>query len=73
MLEAFKHRKAPKAKKSSGKFQRKMKRRLAKAHRTYLDMGRKDLTKHGGGFRLDRKKDVSNGVGPICLSQLVKK
>ena len=23
-------------------------------------MGRKDLTKHGGGFRKDRKKDVSN-------------
>jgi len=34
--------------------------RLAKAHRTYLDMGRKDLTKHGGGFHLDRPKNISN-------------
>ena len=60
VLEVFKHRKAPKAKKSSGKFQRKMKRRLAKAHRTYLDMGRKDLTKYGGGFHLPRPKNISN-------------
>ena len=58
--EGFKAQKAPKAKKSSGKFQRRMKNNLAKAHRTYLDMGRKDLTKHGGGFRLDRPKNVSN-------------
>ena len=37
-----------------------MKSRLSKAHATYLDMGRKDLTKHGGGFHLDRPKDISN-------------
>ena len=34
-----------------------MKARLAKAHRTYLDMGRKDLTKHGGAFHVDRPKE----------------
>ncbi len=60
VLEGFKVRRAPRAKKSSGKFQRKMKSRLSKAHRTYLDMGRKDLTKHGGGFRKDRPKNISN-------------
>ena len=58
--EGFSAQKAPKAKKSKSKFQRKMRNRLSKAHRTYLDMGRKDLTKHGGGFWLDRKKDISN-------------
>ena len=58
--EGFKAQKAPKAGPSKGKFQRKMRKRLSKAHRTYLDMGRKDLTKHGGGFRKDRKKDISN-------------
>ncbi len=60
VLEGFKKQKAPKAGPSKGKFQRRMRKRLSKSHRTYLDMGRKDLTKHGGGFRLDRKKDVSN-------------
>ena len=60
VFEAFKSQKAPKAGASKGKFQRRMRKRLSKAHRTYLDMGRKDLTKHGGGFRMDRKKDVSN-------------
>ena len=60
VFEAFKSQKAPKAGPSKGKFQRRMRKRLSKAHRTYLDMGRKDLTKHGGGFRMDRKKDVSN-------------
>ena len=60
VMEGFKAQRAPKAKKASGKFQRNMKRRLSKAHSTYLDMGRKDLTKHGGGFRLDRPKDISN-------------
>jgi cytidyltransferase-like protein len=60
VVEAFKSQKAPKAGPSKGKFQRKMRQRLSKAHATYLDMGRKDLTKHGGGFRMDRKKDVSN-------------
>ena len=56
----FKSKKAPKSKKSTGIFQRKMKARLAKAHRTYLDMGRKDLTKHGGAFRMPRPKNISN-------------
>ena len=60
VLEGFKSQRAPKAKKASGKFQKSMKSRLAKAHRTYLDMGRKDLTKHGGGFHLDRPKNISN-------------
>ena len=60
VIEGFKAQRAPKAGPSKGKFQRKMRQRLSKAHATYLDMGRKDLTKHGGGFRMDRKKDVSN-------------
>ena len=60
VFEGFKAQKAPKAKKASGKFQQSMKTRLAKAHSTYLDMGRKDLTKHGGGFHLDRPKNISN-------------
>lgn len=58
--EDFRAQKAPKASPDSGKFQKSMKSRLSKAHATYLDMGRKDLTKHGGGFHLDRPKDVSN-------------
>ena len=60
VFEGFKAQSAPKAKKASGNFQRKMKKRLAKSHSTYLDMGRKDLTKYGGGFHLDRPKDISN-------------
>jgi hypothetical protein len=58
--EGFKRQTSPKAPASNSKFQRKMRTRLSKAHRTYLDMGRKDLTKHGGGFHLDRPKNVSN-------------
>ena len=60
VYEGFKAQRAPKPKKASGKFQKSMKSRLAKAHSTYLDMGRKDLTKYGGGFHLDRPKNVSN-------------
>ena len=60
IYEGFKAQRAPKPKKASGKFQKSMKSRLAKAHSTYLDMGRKDLTKHGGGFHLDRPKNISN-------------
>ena len=60
ILEGFRAQKSPKAGPSKDKFQRKMRRRLSKAHATYLDMGRKDLTKHGGGFHLDRSKDISN-------------
>jgi len=60
LQEGFKAQTAPKGKPDSGKFQKSMKGRLAKAHATYLDMGRKDLTKHGGGFHLDRPKGVSN-------------
>ena len=60
LQEGFKAQKAPKAGPSKGKFQRRMRKRLSKAHKTYLDMGRHDLTKHGGGFRLDRTKDKSN-------------
>ena len=60
VIESFRRARSPRGKKASGKFQRNMKRRLAKAHRTYLDMGRKDLTKHGGGFHLERPKNISN-------------
>ena len=60
LQEGFKSQKPPKAGPSKGKFQRRMRKRLSKAHKTYLDMGRHDLTKHGGGFRLDREKDKSN-------------
>ena len=59
-VKTFRKQTAPKAKSSKGKFQRRMRKRLSKAHKTYLDMGRHDLTKHGGGFRKDRPKDVSN-------------
>ena len=58
--ENFKKQAIPKSGSSNSKFQRKMRTRLSKAHRTYLDMGRKDLTKYGGGFHLDRPKDISN-------------
>jgi len=63
MLESFKGFKSkstPSGSPDSGKFQRNMRKRLSKAHATYLDMGRKDLTKHGGGFRMPRPKDLSN-------------
>ena len=60
VFEDLKRKKAKKSKKSTGIFQRKMKARLAKAHRTYLDMGRKDLTKHGGAFKMPRPKNISN-------------
>ena len=60
LQEDFRAQKAPTGSPDSGKFQKSMKSRLSKAHATYLDMGRKDLTKHGGGFHLDRPKDVSN-------------
>ena len=58
--EAFQARQTPKSGPSKGKFQRKMRKRLSKAHSTYLDMGRKDLTKHGGGFHKPRPKNISN-------------
>ena len=58
--ENFRSQKTPKGKPDSGKFQGAMRRRLSKAHATYLDMGRKDLTKYGGGFHLDRPKNISN-------------
>lgn len=58
--EGFKSQKAPKGKPSKGKFQRSMRKRLSKAHRTYLDMGRKDLTKYGGAYHLSRLKNSSN-------------
>jgi hypothetical protein len=58
--ESFKSQKTLHAGPSKGKFQTKMRKRLSKAHRTYLDMGRKDLTKHGGAYQINRKKDSSN-------------
>ena len=60
VFEGFKAQKAPKGKPDSGTFQEKQRRRLASAHEDYLDKGRKDLTKHGGGFHLDRPKNISN-------------
>ena len=59
-LEGFKSQRTPKAKPSDSKFQITMRKRLSKAHSTYLDMGRSDLTKHGGGYHLPRTKNVSN-------------
>ena len=58
--EGFKAQRAPKGKKSKSKFQRSMRKRLSKAHRTYLDMGNGPKGHHGGGFRLDRTKVPSN-------------
>ena len=60
VLESFKKQTPPSAKPDSGRFQRKQRKRLSKAHATYLDKGRKDLTKYGGGFHLDRPKNISN-------------
>ncbi len=60
VIEGFKSQKQPKAGPSGSKFQRKMRKRLSKAHRTYLDMGRKDLTKHGGPYKNKRPKNISN-------------
>ena len=58
--EGFKQQKAPKGKPDSGIFQGKVRKNLSDAHGTYLDLGRKDLTKYGGAFKLDRPKDISN-------------
>lgn len=60
ILEGFKKQKAPNSTRSKGKFQRQMRKRLSKAHRTYLDKGRKDLIKYGGPYRLPRTKNKSN-------------
>ena len=60
VFERFEAQKAPKGKPDSGTFQEKQRSRLAKGHRDYLDMGRKDLAKHGGAFHLDRPKNISN-------------
>tara|TARA_R100001510_G_C7653086_1_gene211118 strand:- start:955 stop:3459 length:2505 start_codon:yes stop_codon:yes gene_type:complete len=60
VLEGFRSKKTKHHKPSKSSFQRKMKIRLAKAHSTYLDKGRKDLTKYGGGFKMDRPKNISN-------------
>ena len=60
VLEGFRSKKTKHHKPSNSPFQRKMKIRLAKAHSTYLDKGRKDLTKYGGGFKMDRPKNISN-------------
>lgn len=60
VFEGFKAQKAPKGKPDSGSFQKKQRGRLSTAHRDYLDRGRKDLTKYGGAFHLDRPKNMSN-------------
>ena len=49
-----------KARKDTGRFQRNMKKRLSKAHRTYLDLGRKDLTKYSSSYVVSRKSSKSN-------------
>ncbi len=59
-VKSFRKQTAPKGKPSKSKFQRRMRKRLSKAHKTYLDMGRHDLTKHGGGFHKSRPKNISN-------------
>lgn len=58
--ESFRKQTAPKGKPSQDPYQINMRKRLSKAHATYLDMGRHDLTKHGGGFHLPRPKNISN-------------
>ena len=60
LLEKSNYFKTSKSQPSKSKFQRRMRKRLSKAHRTYLDMGRKDLTKYGGAFTKKRPKNVSN-------------
>ena len=60
LFEEFRAHRAPAGSKDSGRFQASMRKRLSKAHSTYLDMGRKDLTKHGGAFHLSRPKNISN-------------
>ena len=60
VLEGFKAQKAPKGKPDSGIFQGNVRKNLSDAHRTYLDLGRKDLTKHGGAFHKPRPKNISN-------------
>ena len=59
-VKAFRAQKAPKAGPSQEPAVKRSRINLSKAHRTYLDLGRRDLTKHGGAFHLDRKKDASN-------------
>tara|TARA_X000001388_G_scaffold35248_1_gene24814 strand:- start:7457 stop:10615 length:3159 start_codon:yes stop_codon:yes gene_type:complete len=59
-FEEFKAQTTPKGRPDSGKFQKNMRNRLSKAHSDYLDQGRHDLTKHGGGFKKDRTKNASN-------------
>ena len=60
LKEGFKAQRAPKSGPSKDKFQRKMKKRLSKAHRTYLTTGAGPRGHHGGGFRLDPKLGGSN-------------
>lgn len=47
-------------KKSTGKFQKNMKKRLSKSHKIYLDSGRKDLIKFGKPFTSPRPVNKSN-------------
>ena len=58
--ERFTKQKVRRGKPDSGTYQTKMRKRLSKAHATYLDKGRKDLTKYGGAFHLGRPKNISN-------------
>ena len=60
LLEGFKSQKAPKGRPSQDPAVRRMRAKLPAAMATYLDLGRKDLTKHGGGFHMDRPKNTSN-------------
>ena len=58
--EGFNAQKAPKGRASSDPYQKNMRTRLSRAMTFYLDQGRHDLTKHGGGFHLPRPKNQSN-------------
>ena len=58
--EGFKKQRAPKAKKSKDKFQRKMKKRLKRSLNIYLKTGAGPKGHFGGGFRHDPKFGKSN-------------
>ena len=60
VLEGFHAQRAPAGRPSSDKVIKRVRQKLPGAMATYLDMGRKDLTKYGGGFHLDRPKNKSN-------------
>jgi hypothetical protein len=60
VFEEFRAQKAPNGRPSTDPAIKRMRNKLPDAMATYLDLGRKDLTKFGGGYHLDRPKDKSN-------------